>query len=226
LLQTGAAIHGQIRHVKVARKIRKFGGSDLSLLQGVENFLPVTVVSAIGLFFLKEVVEFFKKRSERLRKIKAYKILISEELLKNAWTIRQLRELMREIDDEVFERLAFTKAATGEFRVIVHRIYGRPHSTILPVVHTSIFDKAVVEVAAIDSALFEMAKETYGFLAEIRHVRDSILNFAENESIAHFVKGLPLYAKIKLDEAEASSKSLFKLCTGDQMAEPKIRSFA
>lgn len=198
----------------------------MGVFHSVENFLPITVVSAIGLFFLKEIVEYFKKRAERGRKITAYKILISEELSKNAWTIRKLKEFMREIDDDVFQGLAYVKNALGEFQIQVHRQYGEPGSLNLPTVHTAIFDKAVVDIAAIDSNFFEMARNAYEHLAEVKHIRNSILNFAEDKSIELFLKGLPSYANSRLDEAEASSKILFKWCTGKEMDKPKLRSFA
>ncbi|WP_164352753.1 hypothetical protein [Pseudomonas viridiflava] len=198
----------------------------MSIIHSMENLLPVTVVSAIALFFLKEIVEFFKKKSERERKINAYKVLVSEELLKNAWTIKQLRDFSREIQDDVFEKMTFSKNARGEFRILIYREYCEPRSVALPVVHTAIFDKAVVDIAALDSRLFQMSRDFYEHLAEVKHIRDSILNFAEDESMAKFIKGLPSYANSKLDDAEASSKALFKWCTGKEMERPKLRSFA
>ena len=198
----------------------------MGVFQGVENFLPITVVSAIGLFFLKEIFEYFKKRAERKRKISAYKILISEELLKNAWTIKQLKSFMREIDDDVFEGMAYVKSALGEFQIQISRQYGESRSFVLPIVHTAIFDKAVVDMAAIDSEFFEMARAAYEHFAEVKHICNTVLNFAEDKSIESFIKTLPAYANGKLDDADASLKVLFKWCTGKDMEKPKLRSFA
>ncbi|WP_404938952.1 hypothetical protein P7C00_11205 [Pseudomonas sp. JDS08PS003] len=198
----------------------------MGILQSVESFLPLTVISAVGLFFLKEVMEFFKKRSEKLRKIRAYKILIAEELQKNAWTIKQLKSLMRDIEDDSFEALTFSKNSVGEYRVYIRREDGGGGSTVLPVVHTSIFDKAVVEIAAIDSSLFEVAKVAYEHFAEVRHIRDSVITISEDEDRAEFLKSLPFYASEKLDAAEEASKLLFKACAGTEMPKHKLRSFA
>lgn len=54
----------------------------IELQSKIDSILPVSVLAAVVLFIVKEVVEFFKRFSERKRKISAYKILLCEELEK------------------------------------------------------------------------------------------------------------------------------------------------
>lgn len=198
----------------------------MEILKSLENYLPITVISAVGLFALKEVGELFKRRAEKSRKVSAYKILIAEELQKNAWTIKHLKSLMHDIGDEPFKSLTFAKDVVGEYRIFVKRVDGDGGSTVLPVVHTAIFDKGVVEIASLDSSLFNVAKNAYEDLAEVRHIRNSVLTLAEDTVRAEFITGLPGYAMSKLDAAEASVNALFKACTGVDISKHKLRSFA
>ncbi|HHQ6565617.1 TPA: hypothetical protein ACSTJX_000413 [Serratia fonticola] len=67
------------------------------------SFLPITVIFAIGLFILKEVVEFIKKHKANNRKVFAMKRLFSRECEKNLWTIKILKRVfdcIKKYDDE------------------------------------------------------------------------------------------------------------------------------
>lgn len=191
----------------------------------VESFLPLTVVSAISLFFVKEVSELIKKRSEKKRKITAYKILIAEELLKNAWTIKLYRDVFSKVGGLGFNNLRYEKKASGDERLTLSHNAGSV-SVILSHVHTAIFDRSVVEIAALDRKFFELAKGAYQSLAEIKFLRSMIINFADDQENSGHIDGLQVWGNQKLDDAETTIGELYRLCTGYEMNSHKVRSFA
>ncbi len=194
------------------------------LQSNIVSIVPISVMAAVALFFVKETVEFFKRKRERERKISAYKTLISEELRKNAWTIGELREMCADVGRESFKSISYSKNSSGTEKITFTHQEGGNYSVLWPV-HTSVFDKVVVDLAAIDEDLFKSAKATYEYLAEVRHIRQQFINFSEDESIKHFVKGLSDYGQKILDNSEAALRKLFKECTGTELSEHKLRSY-
>lgn len=194
-------------------------------LQGkIDSILPVSVLAAVVLFIVKEIVEFFKRSTERQRKISAYKILLSEELEKNLWTLNYLTSICHAIDDEHFTGISYRRTPSGSEQVAVH--VGREGGYgPLWNVYSSIFDKAVVDLAVIDKKLFEKSKTTYECLAEARHIRNSIVRICEDESLNEYVQTFPGYALGVLKEATDALDALYIECTGKKLDRPKLRSY-
>lgn len=191
-------------------------------LKAMEPYLPVTVLCAIGLFVTKEGAEFFKKRAEKKRKITAYKSLIAEECMKNAWALKSLRSHVKALGDPCLGRVLLQATSYGD---ILTHLYEDDSGGGAPIVdvHSKIFEKAVVDIAVIDSELFSYSKVAYEALAEVTNCLNQLREFSRKNDLMH-LKRLADYSSDVLDIAEADLKSLFIFCTGKELS-PKVRSF-
>ena len=194
-------------------------------LQGkIDSILPVSVLAAVVLFIVKEIVEFFKRSSERKRKISAYKILLSEELEKNLWTLNYLISVCHAIGDEHFTGISYRRTSSGAEQVAVHVGREGDYGPLWNV-YSSVFDKAVVDLAVIDKKLFEKSKTTYECLAEARHIRNSIIRICEDELLHEYVETFPEYGLGVLREAVNAIDILYVECVGKKLDRPKLRSY-
>ncbi|MFP3924611.1 hypothetical protein [Pseudomonas sp. W5-36] len=189
-----------------------------------EKILPVTVIAALALFLIKEVIEFFKRRAERQRKITAYKLLLLEELRKNAWTVSSLKDMCSLISHPKLTEISYYKSSAGSEKIRFH-ISTLPETNTLWPVHTAVFEKLYVGLAEIDQDLFKDVSELYEKLAEVKHVRDHFINFSEDDEIKPFIKGLHSYGTDRLEECEIAMDSLCLRITGKPLSERKLRSY-
>jgi len=194
----------------------------LEILKAMEPYLPVTVLCAVGLFITKEAVEHFKKRAEKERKVTAYKSLVAEECMKNAWVLKSLRSHVRSLGDPDLRKVVLEPTSYGDVLMCLHDQDSGGGSPIVDV-HSKIFEKTVVDMAVIDSKLFSHAKVAYESLANVTNCLNQLREFASKNDLMH-LHGLAEYTKGVLDEAEADLKVLFKFCTNKELSH-KIRSF-
>lgn len=192
------------------------------MLKVVESYLPVTVLSAIGLFITKEIVEIFKRRGEKKRKITAYKSLIAEECMKNAWTLKSLGSHVRSLSDPDLCKVVLESTSYGDILMCVHDAGSGGGSPIVDV-HSKIFEKTVVDMAVIDSELFTHCKNAYEELANVTNCLNQLREFSGKNDLLH-LKGLAAYSKSVLEAAELDLQVLFKFCTGKELSH-KVRSF-
>jgi len=190
----------------------------------VENILPVTVVAAISLFALKEIIEFFKRRGERKRKVTAYEQLLLEELRKNAWTVSSLKDMCQLVAEPDFVGISYYKSSAGSEKIRFN-MGSHSESNALWPVHTSVFEKLYVGLAETDKDLFTAVSAVYEKFAEAKHVRDHFINFSEDDEIKHFVKGLNSYGTTRLEECELAMDALCRRITGGPLSEQKLRSY-
>lgn len=190
----------------------------------IESILPATVIAAIGLFTLKEIIEYCKRRKERSRKVTAYKQLLLEELRKNAWTVSTLKEMCELIDNPGLTGISYHKTSAGSERIHFH-IKKLSESSVLWPVHTSVFEKLYVGLAEIDADLFKATSELYEKLAEVKHVRDHFINFSEDDEIKPFIKGLHSYGIDRIKECEVAMDVLCRRLTGEALSGHKLRSY-
>lgn len=188
----------------------------------MELYLPVTVLCAIGLFLTKEVVEYWKKRSEKKRKVAAYKMLIAEECMKNSWAIKSLRSHIRSLEHSDLRSVRIESTSYG---LILECCFDGGSLVSSPIVnvYTAIFEKNVVDLAVIDGELFSHAKNAYESLAEVTSCLHQLREFASKNDLLH-LQGLADYSSEIVDDAEVDLKSLFKYCTNEELSH-KLRSF-
>lgn len=193
------------------------------LVNLVESILPITALCAITLFVTKEVIELKKRSGEKKRKLAAYKLLLAEELMKNAFTVRTIKGYFRAVLDESFSELIITKYESGFISVVCRRLDGGGGGGSLPLVYTAFFDKSIVDLAVLDSKFFSVANETYEALADVDNCRTQLMRFAaENDRV--MLEGLSHYAIEKLDCAEERINKLYRFCSNKEM-KMKVRSF-
>jgi len=75
----------------------------LQIIQELGNWLPATVVVAIVLFLIKELLKLGRKRAERARKRSATKVLLAEELEKHHWALVSMFRILDSLQ-EAFEK--------------------------------------------------------------------------------------------------------------------------
>jgi hypothetical protein len=187
----------------------------------ISNIFPITVIVAIVLFVVKETFEFFRRKSERGRKSDACKILIAEELSRNAISIKSIKLLFGEIGNDGFRHISYKKAISGQDRIAVVNGVNCYHVPLSPL-HTSIFNKVIVDLAAIDASFFMLAKRTYNELAEVNRIREMLINFADDENIKNFSKSISFDFQQKLDVAYTSVEGLYRTCTGDSLESHRL----
>lgn len=190
----------------------------------LSNAFPITVVAAIVLFVIKELVELIKKTRDKSRKISAYKALIAEELLKNAWSLKTLKRLCLELQDPDLKAIEYRKSESGTERVIVRTNEGE-HVNYFWKIHTAAFEKVMTDLAVSNAQLFQSAADVYSLLAEAKHVRESIIDFSAFEMPRHLIRGLGDYGNSTLEKADISVKKVYREYTGKELVGHKLRSY-
>jgi len=157
------------------------------LINGEMNLLPVTVVAAIFLFFLRELVDLFKKRSDIKRNIEAIKLLIADEIEKNHWSLvsmfRVLTSLKEDFEsnDNAVHQLRTARNGSEHFESKGDPTEGFFSSQPIPKFHTVMYEKLIQDIAALDKDLFFAIHSTYEEINELIHYRDSIIDYLSGE---------------------------------------------
>lgn len=191
------------------------------------SFLPITVIFAIALFFLKEIVEFVKKYKANNRKIFAMKRLFSRECEKNLWTVKILRNVLSEINEEYEEgkkvRLKFSYHEQGY--VYLYKDDNSMSGYSITKTHRDLMDKNLMEAAVSNDSLFKKLEGACDALAELEHIRDTFLNI-ENSSKEFgnpLLAGFLGYALEELLIIQQSLNDLYKYCTGNELENARLR---
>jgi len=156
----------------------------------IDQFLPITALIAIALFVIKELVEFFKRSRERVRKIAALKILLSEELEKNHWAFKQLFSAMAALNpnnDEYFSSQQFSLHVTreGKEHMRVRRDENEDLESNHPLLkfRFEMYERLLPSLAEVDAKLFHSVKNTYENLIELAHFRQTLTTWLAGESL-------------------------------------------
>lgn len=190
----------------------------------LKDFLPITVVCAVLIFVLKETLDVFKKKTERQRKISAYKHLILEELRKNAWSVKHLKGVMSELADPELKSVEISKLSSGGLKIAI-RSEGSWGSSPLWPIHTSVFEKIFIGLAETDAEIFSAVSQAYEELAEVKHVRDSLIEFSENPDHPGGWEIFAEYGKDVIKDCEAAMTKLCTQITGKPLEGFKLRSY-
>lgn len=154
-----------------------------ALMDLITQYLPITAFVAIVVFFLKEFLEFLRKRRERKRKIGAMKILLSEEIEKNHWAFKQMFSALdslketREASPEARFRLLVTRDGHEHFRVRKEQDGAFESGHPIPKFVFSMYEKLLPSLAELDSKLFEATKGAYEELIELAHFRNILVDY-------------------------------------------------
>ena len=191
------------------------------------NLVPPAVITAAGIFILKEVLEFARKRRARRRKIKAYRKIIAEELERNFWAWKSLRSAVTRIqgyrDEGVEASHKVVLVPSGAQHLETRYLDGTLSSgSNLPKESRSSFERVLLGLAEEDDELYTLASEAYDEISEIGHIRASLINQLGSEEDFHF-DGFLEYAVETLDSAIGPIRCLYRACTGKVLEQPKLR---
>ncbi|WP_157209796.1 hypothetical protein [Marinimicrobium agarilyticum] len=211
----------------------KFSSLADKVASGKANILPATVIVAILLFIVKEVLEFFKKNRESRRKLFAYKSLISEELEFNLWSYKRLVGIVNDIEaqEEDHPNARYTLLIKESGKEYIHGYDGDEllESSLIPVVHDKCYEKFISGIAELDANLFNLAQSSYEGVRTMAHVRGGLIKglLAEknNEPFPHDIRksGFLDYAKRELERTYNPMNKLYKECTGNELQEHRVR---
>lgn len=190
----------------------------------LQDYLPITVVCAIAIFLIKEVIEFFKKRAEKRRKIKAYQSLVMDEVKKNAWSVKHLKNILNDLSDPGFNSVKIKNLSSGSSRIFVD-VDGRVTSSPIWPLHTSVFEKLYIGLAEADETTFTAVSEVYEELAEARHVKDSLVEHIVDPRHLGELQGFVEYAGEVLIRCESAMNKFSINTTGEDLKNHKLRSY-
>lgn len=195
------------------------------------SVLPITAVVAVVVFIIKEVLEYFRRRGADKRKIAALIALLARECELNYWTIKSLRRIVAEISTE--------ESPNPQFRLTIERkSSGRPYAKVvsedgkieshsgIPKVHRELMSKFLLDIATLDKKLFEVMEPAYDALADLEHVRETLVNIDDEVGLIprdDFLSGFAGYAVVELKDAEVALGALYKYCTNKPLTQHRLR---
>lgn len=195
------------------------------------TLLPITAVVAIVVFAIKETLEHFRRRSADRRKLAGLISLLARECELNYATIKLLRHIVEKIPNDEHPDPQFSlsigwKPSGRPYARVLSESRGMQWQLGIPQVHRELMSKFLLDVATLDKRLFELMEPAYDGLAEVEHVRESLLNFEEEvESMRpeDYLAGLADYASGELQGAEDALRKLYTYCTGKPLTRHRLR---
>jgi hypothetical protein len=193
------------------------------------SLLPATVVAAVALFFVKEVVEGIRRWRADARKGRAFRTLLARECELNHWTYKRLKETLLAIQEDFEKELAAEYSITHSNSEEV--VFRQEHDGILrsqwtlPDARTELMSKVMLDVAILDKSLFDSLEAAYDSAINMRHVRNSLMRFIENdeEEIKSFFGGFLEYGLAQLEEILVDLDKLYRKCTGMDLKFIRVR---
>jgi len=154
----------------------------------LNNLLPLTVISAVILFIIKEIIEITKKYTAKTRQIKAIKIIIANELELNSQALRQLystlntvKELLSEFDKAKFNIIT-TYDQLERFRYKMFPDTDNFYSGwSLPKFNIKRTEDLILTIAILDSTLLTEVQKTLEEIKIANHIRSNLIDAVINE---------------------------------------------
>lgn len=203
------------------------------LASGEADLLPIPVFIAIVLFVAREILDSIKKRKTELRKIKAYKQLISEELELNYGAYLSLLGIFSELEKRKDEweggiyEAKFKEAGnlyvhvTHDDRLVMASLARKPSM----VQH----DKILVNIAELDINFYEKLRCGYLHVVELNHLYDSLIKGLKanefDEPFPHTIteSGFLGYALTECERIYSELNDLYLFCTGRKLEKSRLR---
>ncbi|MGE6790623.1 hypothetical protein ACQKFS_01140 [Pseudomonas guineae] len=179
------------------------------------------------------MLDVFKKKSEKKRKIFAYKSLLAEELELNLWAKKRLLSIVTTIEEQEAEhpnaKYKLIKKEAGQEYIHGYDAGNLIESCPIPIVHDKYYEKLISSIAELDANLFHLAQNSYEEVRNMAHVRLGLIKglcAEENdEPFPHDIRksGFLDWAKDELNEAYTAMNSLYKECKGKELTEHRLR---
>ncbi|AKO96896.1 hypothetical protein MALG_01722 [Marinovum algicola DG 898] len=197
-----------------------------TFIASVPNLLPITVLSALLLFFAKEVLEGFRRRRATSRKRKAMRRLLKDELERNKWALRSLHDCVNTLEGMAHRPGSVLIIKTNPLGGRSMRREGKESGDYsehpVPKIHSYFLKGNILEIALIDREIFELALEGIDAIAEMEHILKGILEYSEDRE-APFLEGFAEYAHNELNDSEKALAALYTKITGKPYEEFRLR---
>jgi hypothetical protein len=198
-------------------------------MEWLTPLLPATVIAAVALFILKEVVEFFKRWRADGRKRRALRVLLARECELNCLVQTRLTNALTEIQEDLpmkpRDEYLIERRESGEV-IYSQRYEGRLTAQFaLPAIQTDLMSKVMLDVAILDNFLFAHLQDAYDATMSLKHVRQSLIDFLESdkeEDKIHF-EAFPDWALRELARVRLSLQKLYEACTGEKEIKARVR---
>jgi len=194
----------------------------------LNNLLPLTVISAVSLFIIKEIIEITKKYTAKTRQIKAIKIIIANELELNSQALRQLystlntvKELLSEFDKAKFNIIT-TYDQLERFRYKMFPDTDNFYSGwSLPKFNIKRTEDLILTIAILDSTLLTKVQETLEEIKTANQIRSNLIDAVINEDSFldddDLKEGFYTYAIDVKEDIEKSMNKLYWICTNREL---------
>jgi hypothetical protein len=95
----------------------------------------------------------------------------------------------------------------------------------VPRIHKEQLEDNLLDVATLDEKLFPLAEAALTAVAELEHLRESLLYHGseEDEEVRDVAPHFAEYSLKELAEAESALASLYKQCTGKELSNARLR---
>ena len=192
------------------------------------TLLPITVIVAITLFFLKEVIEGLRRWRANVRRGRAFSILLARECELNHWVHKCINEVLVTIKADIAEEdsAEYTIERRSSGDVFFRREYsGGWNVRGLPGARTNVMRDMMLEVAALNPTLFNCLEAAYDSAINLSHLRDSLITFIEknDEDNNEFLSGFIDYGLRELTDVLADLNNLYRECTAEELRNIRVR---
>jgi hypothetical protein len=194
----------------------------------MSQILPITVIFAILLFVLKEILEAVKKANERKRKIKAMKALLAEEIELNHWVWKTLQSMMAKVEGEISEseatRFFIRRSNAGAERFECLRPDNSFWGQGFPAIKDDRYQKLAIDIASADAEFYRLASRCYSAISDLRHFRNGVYSYLDEEGDEKgFRNGYISYVKDGLPAVYDSMNTLYVYCVGKKLELHRMR---
>lgn len=189
------------------------------------KYLPITVVAAIAIFLMKELLEYRRRRSADRKKIAAYKRVLARECERLGWVLAVYKNVLEVIfDSEVGHEKRTYSISRGvgqsaELIVDVHSDDNGSGTDVYPIyaADRTFLNKLLIDIAALDDALYLRTERAHDALGWVGHFQEQMIegkNLPISLTELERLQKLAERAQSSIEKAETEIFSLYKHCTG------------
>jgi hypothetical protein len=193
------------------------------------DFLPTTVMVAIVLFIIKEIVELIRRILADKRKLSAIKKLLAAEIEQNNWVIKSLKSDLNSIVNNwnVYD-FQIVKQDTGCWLLQNYKDGSLGGGSFFYEPSNIMFNKLLLEIATLDPKLFKLCESAYEGVAEIKHICSSLIKHVTDQDEPRdegFMRAFGEYALEELETSLESISTLYQSCTGTNLSNHRLRAY-
>ena len=187
------------------------------------SVIPVAVIAAIALFFLRESIDSFRRYRANKLKLSAIKSLLSAECERNNFSIDRMK--MAILDMESAIEYGFTinieNPFTSRERLQIIKPSGSVSGFPIPKVHVANLEKFLFEAATLSSSLFSVMRDAQDALTEIQHVRDGLVTYPVED--LQYLDGFLGWAARELEDHIEPIRTLYFYIENDPLTKTRVR---